>query len=60
MPEAGSRRDRHASIGTGTLGADAFEALFTTPALRGVPMVVETEDARHAADIEKLKALRTA
>ena len=28
---AGSKRDRHASIGAGTIGRDAFAALFTSP-----------------------------
>ncbi|MCU1659538.1 MAG: deoxyribonuclease, partial [Pseudonocardiales bacterium] len=57
---AGSRRDRHASIGTGTIGPDAFRALFTSTATRGVPLVVETAEADHAADIATLKALRDA
>jgi deoxyribonuclease-4 len=53
-----SRRDRHESIGQGTIGLDAFTALFATPALRGVPMVVETQDSGQAADVEALKRLR--
>jgi deoxyribonuclease-4 len=57
---AGSKRDRHASIGHGTIGRDAFAALFTTPALRGVPLVVETAEAEHATDIATLKSLRSA
>jgi deoxyribonuclease-4 len=55
---AGSKRDRHASIGHGTIGRDAFATLFTSPPLRGVPFVVETADADHAVDIATLKALR--
>jgi deoxyribonuclease-4 len=55
---AGSRRDRHASIGAGSIGAEPFAALFSSPAVRGVPMVVETEDTSHAADIAALKRLR--
>jgi deoxyribonuclease-4 len=55
---AGSKRDRHASIGAGTIGRDAFAALFTAAATRGVPLVVETADTDHAADITTLKALR--
>ena len=54
----GSKRDRHASIGAGTIGRDAFAALFSTAATRGVPLVVETAEAEHAADITTLKALR--
>lgn len=55
---AGSKRDRHASIGAGTIGRDAFAALFSSPVTRSVPLVVETEDADQAADIAALKALR--
>jgi len=33
--------------------------LFRAPALRGIPMIVETDDATHAADIATLKALRS-
>ncbi|MGH8960769.1 MAG: deoxyribonuclease IV [Jatrophihabitantaceae bacterium] len=57
---AGSKRDRHESLGRGTIGRDAFGALFTTPGIRGVPLVVETAEADHAADIAALKALRGA
>jgi deoxyribonuclease-4 len=55
---AGSRRDRHESVGAGTIGPDAFGALFATAAIRGVPLVVETDDGGHAADVAALKALR--
>ena len=57
---AGSKRDRHAAVGAGTIGRDAFAALFTSPATRRVPMVVETEPANQQPDIETLKALRAA
>jgi deoxyribonuclease-4 len=56
----GSKRDRHAAVGHGTIGREAFTALFTTPTTRRVPMVVETQDAVHAADIATLIALRAA
>jgi deoxyribonuclease-4 len=54
----GSKRDRHTGLGAGTIGMDGFAAMFSAPGLRGVPMVVETEEAGHAADIVALKALR--
>jgi len=54
----GSKRDRHAALGTGTIGRDPFAALFTSPALRGVPLVVESPDADHAADLAILRQLR--
>jgi deoxyribonuclease IV len=55
---AGSKRDRHASIGAGTIGIDAFAALFTSTLTRSVPLVVETKDADHAGDVATLKKLR--
>jgi deoxyribonuclease-4 len=55
---AGSKRDRHAAIGAGTIGREPFAALFSAPAVRGVPLVVETEDTTHAVDVATLKALR--
>ena len=57
---AGSKRDRHESIGRGTIGLDPFTALFTSPAFRRVPMVVETLDTEQAADIAAVKKLREA
>jgi len=55
---AGSKRDRHVCIGAGTIGRDAFSALFTSAATRGVALIVESADTHHAADIATLKALR--
>jgi deoxyribonuclease-4 len=55
---AGSLRDRHAGLGTGTIGREPFRALFGTAALRGVPLVVETTDEQQGIDIAELKALR--
>ena len=56
----GSRRDRHAPIGVGTIGIEPFAELFVHPATRGVPVVVETPggEAQHARDIRALKLLR--
>jgi deoxyribonuclease-4 len=56
---AGSKRDRHAALGRGTIGRAAFGALFTVPSTRRVPMVVETHPTDHEADLTILKALRT-
>jgi len=57
----GSRRDRHQRIGAGTIGVHPFRALFSHPAMTGVPVVVETpterDGAGHAADIATLRAL---
>jgi len=56
----GSGRDRHTNIGAGVIGAEPFAELFRHPAMRGVPVVVETPgdlDA-HRRDLQVLKALR--
>lgn len=55
---AGSKRDRHEAVGHGTIGRAAFGALFTAPATRRVPMVVETNPPNHEADVAALKGLR--
>jgi deoxyribonuclease-4 len=56
----GSGRDRHEAIGAGHIGKDPFAELFRHPAMRGVPVVVETPgDAHtHRRDIELLCSLR--
>ena len=56
----GSKRDRHATIGAGTIGTEPFAELFRHPATRGVPVIVETPGGLdgHARDIAVLKALR--
>ncbi|MFI5957035.1 deoxyribonuclease IV [Cryptosporangium sp. NPDC051539] len=57
----GSLRDRHTTLGEGTIGLDGFRALFTHPAAAGVPILVETpsedDGAGHAADIARLRSL---
>ncbi|MFG2042580.1 deoxyribonuclease IV [Dactylosporangium sp. NPDC048998] len=56
----GSTRDRHESLDKGTIGAAAFAELLRHPAVRGVPLIVETpsgtDAADHAADIALLRA----
>lgn len=53
---AGSHRDRHESVGLGTIGETGFKALLAVDALRGVPLLVETPT--HERDVALLKALR--
>ena len=38
----GSRRDRHARVGSGTIGADALGIVIRMPELRHAPLVLET------------------
>ncbi|HEY5836395.1 deoxyribonuclease IV [Streptomyces sp.] len=56
----GSRRDRHANIGAGHIGAQPFRALMRHPATRDVPLIIETPGGPegHAADVKLLKELR--
>lgn len=56
----GSKRDRHAAIGLGTIGIDPFAELFVHPATRGVPLIIETpgDEHQHLKDVKALKRLR--
>jgi deoxyribonuclease-4 len=70
LDACGSKRDRHTTIGAGTIGGGAygtgpFAELLAHPAVAGVPVVVETPSeldgsptAGHARDIALLTALR--
>jgi deoxyribonuclease-4 len=56
----GSHRDRHVNVGRGVLGVGPFAELVRHPAVRGVPLVVETpgeDHGGHAADIATLRGL---
>jgi deoxyribonuclease IV len=57
----GSARDRHESVGKGTIGKAAFGELLAHPAVASrVPVIVETpndDGAGHPADIAHLRAL---
>jgi deoxyribonuclease-4 len=57
----GSLRDRHETIGKGTIGEPAFAELMAHPATAGIPVIVETPSeghAGHATDIATLRRLR--
>ena len=57
----GSTRDRHETIGKGSIGEAPFAELMTHPATAGVPVVAETPTEGHlghADDIATLKRLR--
>ena len=57
----GAKKDRHARIGEGFLGLDTFRAVVNHPALRELPMVLETpnELPGYAKEIALLKELTT-
>ncbi|MEU2234030.1 deoxyribonuclease IV [Streptomyces vietnamensis] len=56
----GAHKDRHANIGAGHIGEEAFEKLLRHPATDGVPLIIETPGGKegHVADVELLKKLR--
>ena len=62
LNERGSHKDRHARIGEGYLGLDTFRAIVNHPALRGLPMVLETpnELPGYAAEIALLRGFEEA
>jgi deoxyribonuclease-4 len=59
--ERGARRDRHADIGEGMIGADGWRALVNDPLIGSVPWMLETpgDAARQRADIAFLRTLGT-
>jgi len=60
----GARRDRHANIGAGHIGAAPFAELFGHPETEGVPLILETPDRSaepgrgHGPDVATLTGLR--
>ncbi|MCB2149717.1 MAG: deoxyribonuclease IV [Deltaproteobacteria bacterium] len=51
----GSRVDRHASLGEGTLGLEAFRMIMNDPRFENIPMILETPDeSRWAEEIRML------
>jgi len=67
LDACGSRRDRHTTIGEGSIGVEPFRELLAHPSMAGVPVVVETPSeldgspsAGHKRDIDLLRSLVTA
>lgn len=54
----GSRVDRHADIGQGEIGDEAFRMLVNDPRFDHIPMLLETESDKHASNLAHLKELR--
>jgi endonuclease IV len=51
----GSRRDRHANIGRGTIGMAAFQWLMTTERFVGLPLILETPRSMEKTTAKKRK-----
>lgn len=58
----GSHADRHAHIGEGEIGLEAFRLLVNDPRLAGLPIIVETPDSdtMHVVNIKRLHDLMEA
>ena len=56
----GARRDRHALVGKGTIGAEVFRRVMRDPRFAGVPKVIETPkgDDGVTNDVTSIKLLR--
>jgi deoxyribonuclease-4 len=59
MTPLGSKKDRHAKIGAGTLGLEAIRRIISHPVLKALPFYLETpnELPGYAAEITLLKQL---
>ena len=62
MNERGARKDRHAKIGEGYIGTEAFERIINHPAFKDLPFYLETPNELdgYKKEIELLRNLRTA
>lgn len=57
---SGSRRDRHANIGGGHIGAEALSEVLSTQEIRRIPVVLETPvppNSSHQAEINYVRTL---
>lgn len=61
MTPFASHKDRHAVLGTGTIGLDAILRLMRHPALKNIPFFLETplDDRGHAQEIDMLRKYLT-
>ncbi len=60
MTQLGSKKDRHAKIGEGYIGLEAFKIIINHEKLRHLPFYLETpnDNAGHGEEIKLLKSLR--
>ena len=58
--DLGSRRDRHAHIGEGSVGLEGFRHILNDPRFEEIPMLLETPKSKDMhEDVENLARLRT-
>ena len=58
LVEFNSKKDRHAHIGQGQIGLDAFQKIVSLAKEKNIDMICETEHDQVKEDIETLKKLR--
>ena len=58
MTECNSKKDHHAHIGEGLIGAEAFSKIVKFAEERNIDMILETEHEKVMEDIELLKSFR--
>jgi len=58
LTECGSKKDRHAHIGEGLIGAEAFQKIVAFAQEKNIDMILETEHEKVMADIQLLKKFR--
>ena len=56
--ECASNRDRHADIGKGTIGLEAFQRIVNHPKLKGLPGIIETPNMKKQEEIDDLTILK--
>ncbi len=59
LKPAGSRVDRHAHIGEGTIGVDGFKRFLRWKAIKDLPGILETPKKTDGDDVRNLAALRS-
>lgn len=55
---SGLRRDRHAPLGTGRIGADGFRRLLGAPEFRRLPAIIETPETGDLPHARQMRLLR--
>lgn len=58
MKPFASRLDRHADIGKGEIGEEAFKMLVNDKRFERIPMLLETEEERYKENLDRLKSYR--
>jgi deoxyribonuclease-4 len=58
MTDCNSKKDRHANIGEGKIGAETFQNIIAFAEKNNIDMILETEHDKVVEDIELLKSFR--